>query len=283
MMSEHRFRATGPLNRARTAVGAPVLIGGASLLLSSLGRHGRRSALHGAEKAWGRATARFLRLDVDAIGLDLVDPAERYVVMPLHEGFADIVVLLSLPLDLRFTVRDELFEWRLLGRYLAATDQIVLPSGSSIAALRGLYRGAAETFDRGESLVLFPQGSILGVEVAFYEGAFRVAEHFGRPILPVVITGTHRVWEYPYTPTLRYGQRVSLRVLPPVTAADAVENAREIERRMKAVAVAPGMAPVRRFVPERDGWWDDYPFEIDPDYPQLAAEVARRRRQHGSA
>jgi len=222
---------------------------------------------------------RFLRIEMDASGFDLVDSDEQYVVMPLHEGFVDAVLLLGLPLHLRFVVRDELFDWRHLGRYLRRTGQLVVPTGASVPALRHLYREAAATFACGESLVIFPQGSILGVEAAFWRGAFRVAERFERPVLPIVITGTHRVWEHPYSPTLRYGQPVSFRVLDPIPGIEAARRARSIEREMKAIALESGMAPVRRFVPERDGWWDGYEYEIDPDYPELAAAVAARRRR----
>jgi 1-acyl-sn-glycerol-3-phosphate acyltransferase len=34
----------------------------------------------------------------------------------------------------------------------------------------------------------------------------------------------------------------------------------------------------RHFDPDRDGWWDDYGYEIDPDYPELAERVAEHRR-----
>ena len=223
-------------------------------------------------------TRRLLQLEVDAAGLDHVDPDEQYVVMPLHEGFVDVVLLLGLPLDLRFSVRDELIEWRHLGRYLNRTRQLVIPTGPSTSVLRHFYREAAATFERGESLVVFPQGSILGIETAFQRGAFRVAERFDRPVLPVVITGTHRVWEHPYSPVLRYGQPVSLRVLEPILGHNAAARARQIEREMKAVALRAGMAPVRHFVPERDGWWDGYAYEIDPDFPELAAAVMSRRK-----
>jgi len=224
--------------------------------LSAIGP--RRRALHRAERRWAAMARRHLRLELATSGIENVDPGEQYVVMPLHEGFVDAVVLLILPLQLRFTVRDELLEWRHLGRYLRRTGQLVIPTGSSVSMLRHLYHEAEATFDRGESLVIFPQGSILGIEAAFQRGAFRVAERFERPILPVVITGTHRVWEHPYAPTVRYGQPVSVRVLEPVPGDVAAPLARRIEQEMKAIALRTDMAPVRRFVPERDGWWDGY-------------------------
>ena len=109
------------------------------------------------------------------------------------------------------------------------------------------------------------------------KGAFRLAERFDRPLLPVVITGTHRVWEHPYSPTLRYGQRVSMQVLPPVPGSLAVASKDQISTEMKQAALAPGMAPVRRFDPERDGYWDGYPYEIDPDFPEIADLVVQHR------
>ncbi len=272
-MSRPRFRSDD--HRIRTALGSTTLVGLGGLILSALGR--RRRVLHRAERRWGSMARRFLRLEVDAAGLDHVDPDERYVVMPLHEGFVDIVLLLGLPLDLRFSVRHELTEWRHLGRYLERTGQLVVPTGSSVSMLRHFYREAAATFERGESLVVFPQGSILGIETAFQRGAFRVAERFDRPVLPVVLTGTHRVWEHPYSSALRYRQPVSLQVLEPIAGSEAVGRARQMEREMKGVALQPGMAPVRHFIPERDGWWDGYAFEIDADYPDLAAAMAARR------
>ena len=272
-MAAPRFRSDG--HRIRTAIGSTGLIGLGGVVLSALGS--RRRVRHWAERRWAAMTRRFLRLQVDVSGMEHIDPTEQYVVVPLHEGFVDAVLLLDLPLDLRFTVRDELFEWRHLGRYLRRTGQLVIPTGSSVSALRHLYGEAEATFLRGESLVVFPQGSILGIETAFQRGAFRVAERFGRPLLPVVITGTHLVWEHPYSPTLRYQQKVSFRVLEPIPGAKAARRARSIEREMKAMALLEGMAPVRRFVPDRDGWWDGYAFEIDPDYPELAAAVEARR------
>ena len=38
------------------------------------------------------------------------------------------------------------------------------------------------------------------------------------------------------------------------------------------------MAPPRRFVPSRDGYWDGYAYTIDAVFPELAADVARHRR-----
>ncbi|HZD22887.1 MAG TPA: lysophospholipid acyltransferase family protein [Acidimicrobiia bacterium] len=272
-----------PSARLRVALGSSCLIDMGSIGLSLLGHLGLRSSLHTAERLWARAAARTLRLRLDLEGLDRVDPAQSYVVIPLHEGLADVVALFHLPLPLRFLVRDELDGWRGVGRYLRATGQIEVAEDRNTGSLRQLYMGARTCLARGESLVVFAQGTILGLEVAFQSGAFRLAGILNAPLLPVVLTGSHRVWEHPYSPLVRLGQRMFMRVLPPI-GADKIRNLefREVEREMKRIALEEATAPPRRFDPDRDGWWDDYRYEIDPDFPELKDRVGRHRAEKGS-
>ena len=150
-----------------------------------------------------------------------------------------------------------------------------------VGGYRQLLAEAEATFARGQSLVMFPQGSILGIEASCRNGPFRIADRLGKRVLPIVITGTHRVWEHPYTDRLRFGQPVSMRVLDPLPVGDAVAGMLEIERNMKRIALSSEMAPARRFDPERDGYWDDYSYDIDPDFPEVAELVARHRSAVG--
>ena len=232
---------------------------------------------HALERAWASQAAGAARIRIELIGTHYVDPSTTYVVAPLHEGFADALALVRLPLDLVFAARDELFDWRFLGPYLRAAEQINVPTHDGAGAYRALLRAAPRIFERGESLAVFPQGTILGIESAFRAGAFRLAARFDRPLLPVVITGSHLVWEHPYRPTLRLDRTVRLEVLPAVPGADAVDRAAEIERQMKTKALEVRGAPARRFEPDRDGWWDDYPYEIDPRFEDLHRRVAAHR------
>jgi 1-acyl-sn-glycerol-3-phosphate acyltransferase len=127
-----------------------------------------------------------------------------------------------------------------------------------------------------ESVVVFPQGSILGVEVAFQAGAFRLAARTSRPLLPVVLTGSHEVWKHPYSPALHFDRTIRLEVLPPVAGREAMDSMRHVERTMKRRALAAEPGP-RRFDPDRDGWWDGYPYEIDEDFPELREMVHEHR------
>ena len=251
-------------------------------LIGALGRAGRRPAMYAVTRWWARGVARHLQLRLEIQGLEHIVPNERYIVAALHEGFADAIALLHLPLDQRFVARDELFGWRLFGDLLRDTGQVEVCPESGMLSYLQLRRQAPAVFEAGESLTIFPQGSILGLEIDFRAGLFALANTLGRPILPVALTGSHRVWEHPYTPRLSYGRRMSLTVLPPMYPAElralGVQGARaEVQRRLKTQALRPEMAPARRYVPARDGYWDGYAFEIDPAFPELAVEIARHR------
>lgn len=262
---------------ARLTIGAGRFFGWRARQVARVGRSGDRRALHRREMDWGRDVANFLEIGWDVAGLEHVVPGRRSVVVALHEGFADALALLRLGLDLRFVARDGLAEWPTLGRYLSDSGQLLVAEERPRTSYRTLIKGGAAALDAGEALVVFPQGSILGVETAFWPGAFRLAEKLDAWILPVALSGSHRVWEYPYSPLVRFGQRISMQVLPALEPGRAVGQARSIERELKSLALSGEMAPPRRFRPEVDGYWDGYRYEIDPDFPDLAARVARHR------
>ena len=236
-----------------------------------------RAAVRAAERWWARLAARLLGLRLRLSGLEHIDPDERYVVVSLHEGFADGIALLHLPLSLTAVARDELATFPFLGDQLVRGRHLLIRPERPIPAARALRRGAHAAIEAGDSVLLFPQGSILGIEIAFQPGAFQLARRLGRPLLPVVVTGGHRVWEHPFTPTLRAGQSMSVEVLPPVAPDEAVTQQGHIERRMKQLALASA-TPTRHFDPSRDGHWDDYRYEIDPAFADLAERIASHRR-----
>jgi 1-acyl-sn-glycerol-3-phosphate acyltransferase len=274
-----RLAAARRSERLRVNLTGLVLLRGASAAVDLLARAGVSARrLHRVERAWARATARALRLHLDIEGLEHVDPEKTYVVVALHEGLADVVALFHLPLRMRFLVRDELFSWRTLGRYLRATNQIEVSESRTLSSLRRLYAEADAAITAGDSLVVFPQGSVLGLEIGFQTGAFHLARNLGAPLLPVVLAGSHRVWEHPFSPLVRLDQRVFMRVLAPIAPDDITSLAvQALERRMKGIAMGESTARPRRFEPELDGWWDDYRFDIDPDFGELVSRLARRR------
>lgn len=285
-----RIGVPGRWEFVRTVVEAAVWLGVAPLPARLLARAGARRGATRTQHWWARQMAATLGLRIEWEGLDQIDPGEAYIVTPLHEGFADVLPLLHLPLSLRFVVRDELAGWPVLGPFVRDTGQVIIRPEAGASAYRRLIREARVIVGRGESLVIFPQGTILGIETDCLPGAFALAHALGCPILPIALTGSHRVWEHPFGPRLRRGERLSVRVLPPVPPeeirAKGVERVRrDVRDKLKAAALDGTMAPPRRFVPGRDGYWDGYAFEIDPAFPDLSADIAARRtgRRHRRA
>ncbi len=236
-----------------------------------------RPACRAVERWWARLAARLIGLRVHVSGLEHIAPDERYVVVSLHEGFADGLALLHLPLSLTAVARDELASFPLLGGQLTQGRHIFVRPERPLSTARNLHRGARAAVEAGESILFFPQGSILGIEIAFQPGAFTLAARLGRPLLPVLVTGGHRVWEHPFTPALRQNQSMSVTVLPPVPPEGVVSQRLATERCLKELALASATPP-RHFDPRRDGYWDDYRYEIDPAFPDLARQIANHRR-----
>lgn len=234
---------------------------------------GDQQQLRLAEKTWAAAAVKELDIDIALSGLENIEQGRSYLVAPLHEGFADVLALLQLPLSLTWVIRDELLELPYFGAYLKAAGHIAVEPEAPRAALRHILKGAASAFASGESVVVFPQGSVLGLDIAFQPGAFRVAQHFDVPVLPVVLAGSHRVWEYPFSPKLRRNQKIRMQVLEPIAAAEAVVTMRRLERSMKKHALADGDAAARRYIPARDGEWPDYRFTVDPGLGFLTTTV----------
>ena len=260
----------------RSMVSGAYVFGPAHRRLMRAARSNDRQILHQAERQWARTTSAALGLTINTSGLHHVDPARSYVVLPLHEGFTDLLAIQRLPLAMMYAAAEELFDWQHLGPYLRASAQPSVSRTNGPQAYRTLLRAGKAAAARGESLVVFPQGTVLGIETAFTGGAFRAAQHLDMPILPVVLTGSSTVWDHPFSTQIHFGRTIRLQVLEPVPANCAVAMAEDIESEMKDRALAATPGP-RRYVPERDGWWNGYRFEIDPRFPELRQRVARHR------
>ena len=272
-----RFRVANASEALITVIGSLVLVHGAALAFSIAARLRLSRTLRFFEAVWAKTVIRALNIEAEIVGADHL-PGGPAILLPLHEGFVDAPLLMNLKRSTRFVARDELFEWPQFGQVLRSCGHPVIPTEPTRGDLRRFYHEAISVLEQGSNLVIFPQGSILGVEVAFAQGARRLAAHLGVPVIPIVITGTHRVWEHPYSPTLRRGVYVRMEILEPLPSRSSQSSWEEMERRMKTIALSQERAPARRFVPERDGYWDGYDYEIDPSFPELKKQVALHRR-----
>jgi 1-acyl-sn-glycerol-3-phosphate acyltransferase len=261
-------------------IGRPLLwsAGQATRLFLKTSDAGRRSGL---QRAISSALLSHLQVQVDVRGLAHLGPGP-FLIVALHEGMADVLCLLQLPLPMRFVARREIFRWPFLGPLATRLGHVAINPEGQTGGFRELLRAADRLTGAGENLVVFPQGTVVGIESDFQRGVFEVAKRLGVPLLPVALSGSHRIWEHPFSPTLRYGQQVTLTVLPAVRPevfeTESVDAVRvRVRRALKTAALLPDAAPPRRFDPDRDGYWDGFQLDIDPDFPAVAQQVARHR------
>jgi 1-acyl-sn-glycerol-3-phosphate acyltransferase len=117
------------------------------------------------------------------------------VIVANHESLADILVLLaSLPIQVRFLAKRRIFSVPVLGWSIRAAGFIPVD--------RGDHRRGAATFEAamarlqgGRSVIVFPEETRTrtGELLPFKKGAALLALRSGLPILPVGIAGTRRV------------------------------------------------------------------------------------------
>ncbi len=114
-----------------------------------------------------------------------------YVVVANHQSSADPFLLSSLPWDMRWIAKIELFRAPPIGWLMRLGGDLAVERGDG-PSVRAMMADARTTLDGGLSLMVFPEGtrSSNGELGRFKDGAFELAIAAGVPILPVVLDGT---------------------------------------------------------------------------------------------
>jgi 1-acyl-sn-glycerol-3-phosphate acyltransferase len=172
---------------------AAMVIGTLALLLSLVDQRGQLQAWCG--RTWCRVVATLAGLEVRVSGVENI-PRDRPCVFAVnHQSFLDIPALYAaVPVRLLFVARRSLFSIPFLGWFLWRAGHIPIDQEKARVALANLNRAVAKLHD-GVAIVIFPEGtrSVDGALLAFKSGGFKLALKAGVPIVPVTISGTHRV------------------------------------------------------------------------------------------
>jgi len=168
----------------------------------------------------------------DIRGLENIDRRQAYVMTINHQSMADIIQAYFIPLNFRWVSKREVFKIPFIGRFLLLHGDIAIERGNGSAAMRKVIEQGRVWLGRGVSIAIFPEGtrSKDGEIHRFKNGAFLLAKEAGVPILPVVMDGSTTILKKNYL--FNWRNRISLRVLPPVSAEDvaATEVADMAER-----------------------------------------------------
>jgi 1-acyl-sn-glycerol-3-phosphate acyltransferase len=165
-------------------------------------------------RGWARSILRVAGIRVRVLHAERLEPTASSVVVANHESFADILVLLaSLPMQVRFLAKRSIFRVPILGWGIAAAGFVPVDRGEHSKGAAAVEAALARLRD-GRSVVVFPEetrtrdGSLL----PFKKGAALLAIRSGLPILPVGLAGSRRILP-----------RESLRMAPGLVVASVGE------------------------------------------------------------
>jgi 1-acyl-sn-glycerol-3-phosphate acyltransferase len=172
-----------------------------------------------------------------------------FVVVSNHLSSSDPFLLCSLPWDMRWVAKEELFHQPLIGWLLKLGGDISLRRGEKDSVLR-MLDDCRLTLASGMSVMLFPEGtrSPDGRLQAFKDGAFQLAIESQVPVLPLVVNGTR---ECRPKGSRWFGEaHAVVRVLEPIstfgmTLADVPQLRDQVRQRIaRELAVMGAPAPV---------------------------------------
>lgn len=164
---------------------------------------------------------------------------EPFVAVCNHESLADVLLVGTLSFDMKWLSKEEIARVPFIGWMMRMAGDVLVR--------RSNRRSRGESYDellawlrRGASVMLFPEGtrSRTGEMLPFRSGAFRLALETGRPVQPLVVSGTRRAIR---ADSLMFGRaRVTVQILPQVPTAglggEQVDELREHVRELIGAA-----------------------------------------------
>ena len=160
----------------------------------------------------------------EVIGIENIDPNERYVITFNHNSMVDILTPYKIPLVFKWVSKREVYYIPFIGRLLFFHGDIVINRASAKEAMQLVHEKGKMWLSKGASIAIFPEGtrSKDGEIHNFKAGAFILAKDAGVPILPVVVEGTDTM-RRKGSPWMNWRNRVTIKVLPPVSKERVAE------------------------------------------------------------
>jgi len=194
-----------------------------------------------------RVGRRILGIDVEAKGLDRIDPAERYIFMCNHLSFLDAPLLLTvLRRPVRFIVKRFVFRIPVLGLGMKFAGFVPLDKEGFGEGRKRIARAAELIKTKGYSFLVYPEGtrSWQGTLLPFRRGGFFLALETGVPIAPISVQGTYELMPRGSRRIRKGKVRIVFHEPIPVEGYSA-EAMPELVERVRAV-IASGLPPSPR-------------------------------------
>jgi 1-acyl-sn-glycerol-3-phosphate acyltransferase len=175
------------------AVGWTVFMCSVAVPLYSVTRD--RPQFQKLQRIWAEGLAKGWGLEVQAFGVEQLDPDGTYVFMANHLSHVDIVALfVGLPMNVGFLAKRELRRIPFLAQAMVAGGHVFIDRKERASAMSAMSEAAREVAE-GASLVIFPEGTRGFAETVqpFKRGGFHLARQARVPVVPVGLRGTRTV------------------------------------------------------------------------------------------
>jgi 1-acyl-sn-glycerol-3-phosphate acyltransferase len=164
----------------------------------------------------------YTRLTIN--GRENIPSTGAFVLAPVHRSYPDTPIASCITRRrMLYMGKDTMWKNRQVGWLISAMGAFPVTRGT---ADREAMRRAIEVLERGDPLVLFPEGERKQGPVVqpLFDGAVYIAVRAGVPIVPVGIGGSEKVM--PKGAKVLYPRKVHVEVGPPIPAPVAPEGCR---------------------------------------------------------
>ena len=170
-------------------------------------------------------------------GVENIDPNKAYVMVMNHNSGIDIFAAYKIPLNFRWVSKREVFRVPFMGPLLTIHGDIPIERGNPAEAMAKVLSLGKLWLGRGASVAIFPEGtrSKTGEINRFKMGAFNLAKEANVEILPIVMTGTNKMFRKGWL--VNWTNHVAIRVMKPIpveeiAATDVKEMAQKVREQM---------------------------------------------------
>ena len=169
--------------------------------------------------------------------MENIDRNKSYVMVLNHNSGVDIFAAYKIPLNFRWVSKREVFRVPFMGPLLTIHGDIPIERGNPTEAMTKVLSLGKLWLNRGASVAIFPEGtrSKTGEINRFKMGAFNLAKEAEVEILPIVMTGTNKMFRKGWV--MNWTNHVAIRVLKPipveqVVATDVKDMAQQVRESM---------------------------------------------------
>ena len=147
-------------------------------------------------RVWGWFFLKLSGIRVEIDGLEKLERGKSYVFISNHASLLDIpAVVYSLPFQLRFLAKKELYKIPVFGLALRMAGHIRIDRGNLESAVDSLKKASVRLKKRKASVLVFAEGtrSLDGEIGRFKKGGIILAISMGIPIVPISISGSREL------------------------------------------------------------------------------------------